>query len=303
MLNLIAHVKWFTSETFMAEPSLRSGEWFVVMILVLGGLIAFTYAGKWLEKSKANQKLDQLCSPLRPLVPLIVRLSTTLLLLINVSQEYLLAPNVADTGTTTSGVIMVLFVVAAALIGLGVMTRLGVAAMLAGYLLVYTQADFMDVLDHFEYIGIAGYLWLRGPGVYSFDRFLNGGKLKLSAYANYSLTVYRIGIGIGLALLGLSEKLLNISVAQDFLNQYDWNLLSYVGVNDRFFIIIAGSIELVVGLALILNRASRVLITIVLLIMLTTALLLGIEEVYGHLFAVGAVAVLWVNDSQPKKQD
>ena len=303
MIDLLSHVKWFNSDKVIAQPSLNNTEWLVVVILLIAGLLAFRFADQWLVKSKTRKNLDKKLKPLRLWVPLVVRISTSLLLAINVTHDYLLAPNVTSDGSSTSNLISGLFIVAAVLIGLGLWNKAGALTLLAGYLLILTKADFVDVLDHFEYVGIAGYLWLRGPGKHSLDNYLQKKKLTAPDLRKHSLTFYRTSIGIGLATLGLSEKLLNTTAAQDFLNQYDWNVLSAVGVSDRWFIVVAGSVELLVGLALIFNYASRLLILVVLALMLLTAVLLGIDEIYGHLFAVGAVAVLLVHDEKPAKRD
>jgi len=303
MIDLLSHVKWFNSDKVIAQPSLNNTEWLVVVILLITGLLAFRFADQWLVKSKTRKNLDKKLKPLRLWVPLVVRISTSLLLAINVTHDYLLAPNVTSDGSSTSNLISGLFIVAAVLIGLGLWNKAGALTLLAGYLLILTKADFVDVLDHFEYVGIAGYLWLRGPGKHSLDNYLQKKKLTAPDLRKHSLTFYRTSIGIGLATLGLSEKLLNTTAAQDFLNQYDWNVLSAVGVSDRWFIVVAGSVELLVGLALIFNYASRLLILVVLALMLLTAVLLGIDEIYGHLFAVGAVAVLLVHDEKPAKRD
>jgi uncharacterized membrane protein YphA (DoxX/SURF4 family) len=102
-------------------------------------------------------------------------------------------------------------------------------------------------------------------------------------------------------MLAFSEKLFNVPAAQDFLNQHSWNLASFAGVSDRHFIIIAGSIELLLGLALILHKVPRLIVLVTLVTMTATALALGIEEVYGHLFAVGIVVATLVNDTKPAK--
>ena len=73
---------------------------------------------------------------------------------------------------------------------------------------------FVDVLDHFEYVGIAGYLWLRGHGAYSLDSYVNRGKLAVPSLRRYSLSVYRVAVGIGLATLALTEKLFNVTISQ-----------------------------------------------------------------------------------------
>lgn len=301
MLDKLAHVKWFNGSSVVAEPAFNAVELLVVAVIVIAGLAVFRYIDGFLKKRGIIAMLDKKFKKCRPWAPLIVRLSTAALLITNFAHGFALAPNVELSDSTLSWAISGLFLAASLLIGLGLFTRVGAGLMLVGYLLVFGHADFVDALDHFEYIAITGYLYLRGPGKYSLDSYLRGGKLAVNKLNRYSLDVHRAGVGIGLVVLALSEKILNVSVAQDFLNRYDWNVMSAVGVSDRYFILVAGAIELLVGVALILNYAPRLLITVVLSLMVITAILLGIDEIYGHLFAVGIVATLWINDVKPAK--
>ena len=101
--------------------------------------------------------------------------------------------------------------------------------------------------------------------------------------------------GLALVILAFSEKLLNMNLANDFLVHYEnWNFLASFGMDNRNFIIMTGIIELLLGLSLILNKAVRLSTLALLLTMIATALLLGIDEVIGHLFAVGLVFAVWV---------
>jgi len=301
MLEKFAHVKWFNNPSPAHEAAFSLAELTVVAMIVIAGLFVLRFIDLWLKQKKIIAEIDKRTKPFSSWVPLIVRLSTATLLLINIAQDYLLAPNVSSSSSAISNSINIIFGVTAALLALGLFTEVAAMALLVGYLLVFKHSAAIDVLDHFEYVGIAGYLWLRGPGKHSLDNYFRKGKLAVSKGREHSLNIYRIGVGIGLATLALSEKIFNVSAAQDFLNQYDWNIVSFAGVSDRNFILVAGAIELLVGIALILNHAPRLLVTVVLLLMITTAIVLGIDEIYGHLFAVGLVAAIWVNDQKPAK--
>ncbi len=301
MLQTLAHVKWFVSPEPISEPAFNFLELVAVLSIVVIGLVIFKLIDSWLKNQKITKKLDKRLKPFQPWVPLIVRLSAALLLVINTVDGLLLAPNVVSVNSGVDNLIGGLYILAAILIALGLFTRFGAISLLIGYLLVFRQAAAVDVLDHFEYAGIAGYLWLRGPGRYSADYYLRHGKLAMSELRTYSLDIYRIGVGVGLAFLALSEKIFNVTIAQDFLNHYDWNILSFVGLSDRYFILIAGAIELLIGVALMLNYAPRVLVIILLGIMTATAIALGINEIYGHLFAVGIVTAVLVNDQNPAR--
>ena len=299
MQNILAHVKWFTSTTPTEQPGLDAGEWLIVFSVVIFGVKFFDILSKQLDKKGVTKKLNSKLSTYSSIAPLAVRLSTAAFIIINMQQGYILAPNVLNHGASISFVITSMFALAASMFIIGAYTRLAAALLASGYLLVLGIAEPVEVLEHLEYIAIAGYLWFRGPGKYSLA-YYSMGKLKLPRNARLSLPVYRVWLGAGLAVLGLSEKLLNMTAAQDFLRQHNWNFLSSVGVDDRLFIVFVGSVELTIGVSLILNKAPRVLISAVLFLMIITAWLLGIQEVYGHLFAVGAVAVLLINDLKPK---
>lgn len=303
LISIFAHVKWFNNQSPPTVPGISPAEALLAVAIVVVAVGGFWFINAYLDKLGITKKLDATLKPLRNWVPTIVRVTTALLLFINVAQGYLVAPNVLYDSSSGAVLARGLFMAAAVLLLLGFLTEIGAVLLLAGYVILLSVVDPVDVLDHFEYIAVAGYLFLRGPGLWSLDHDILKRRLplKLNEYRHLSLPVYRIGIGIGLSVLALSEKLLNFTIAQDFLNQYDWNLLSLIGLGDRWFIVVAGAMELAVGLALIFNFASRLALLIVLGLMTITAILLGIDEVYGHLFAVGIVVAVWVNDRQPNK--
>jgi hypothetical protein len=115
-------------------------------------------------------------------------------------------------------------------------------------------------------------------------------------------SLLRIFVGFGLMALALSEKLIGVGLSTDFLQHHNWNFLQPIGVSDRLFIIISGITEFVVGLTLVLNIAPRLTTAIVALLMTITAFLLGVDEVFGHLFALSLVAVVWLGRELPQKQ-
>ncbi|MCA9348936.1 hypothetical protein KC878_02200 [Candidatus Saccharibacteria bacterium] len=302
MQEIFAHVKWFENDMFVEhQPRLEFGEWLIAGLILFIGLAVLRLIGKWLSANKFDKKLDARFKPIRNYVPTVVRLSTAGFLLVNFINGYLLAPNVTADHSYIAGLIGYLFLTSAIILILGLYTDLAAYLLATGWLLVFFKTSPVDVLEHFEYIAIAGYLLFRGPGRYSLDRYLKiPGKYSLNKKLRYaSLNFYRVGIGIGLVVLAFSEKLANLTLAQGFLDEHHWNLLAQAGATDRNFILIAGTIELILGLALILNFASRLVVLVILGTMILTAAVLGVNEVYGHLFAVGLVVAILVNDKQP----
>ena len=299
-IQLLAHVKWFTKSTTSDYNGLNFYEWALVGVIVVIGLFVLWLITNYLRHSGITKKLDKKFEKYKPWVPLVVRHSTALLIFINIMRLYVLAPNIVEDGSLSSQISVILMLISAVLIFAGAYTPLASFLLITSYLLALLTNDVVNVFEHLEYIGIALYLLLRGPGMYSIDE--SRGKLKttFTKYSKYSLDVYRSLVGLSLVWLAFGEKLLNIAVAQEFLTLHSWNFLESFGVADRYFILIVGSVELVIGLALIFNLASRLLVTLLLGLMVLTAVLLGIEEVFGHLFAVGLVFAVLVNDKAPK---
>ena len=295
--DLVLHVKWFVDESELVDHPLALPEILFACFMVAVGVWVFINLDRLPPVRAINHNLDTRLLRWRQLVPLVVRISTSLMVFININHGYLLAPNVESDNSTVSLVITVLFSAAAIMVGIGYLTRIGAGLLLGTYFLVVFKANsWVDVADHFEYIGVAGYLWYRGPGRISLDGYLGIGRPIPPEHLNRALDVYRISVGFGLVILGLSEKLMNVAASQQFLDRFGWNIMAPLGIGDQLFIISAGAIEVVIGLALLLNLAPRVVTAIVLATMSLTAALLGPEEIYGHIFAVGIVLAIWVND-------
>ena len=300
-MHYFSHVKWFTSE----EPSIEvanvnAGEISVVIAAVAAALLSLELIERFLRQRGILNKIDVRLRPLRPWVGTVIRATAGLLLILNGLFGYLYAPNFVNSGSTSDMILAVLLVSIGALFLIGLFTRIAAAALIVTFIVSLFVIDPIEPLDHLEYIGIAAYLLLMGGGHWSLDSRLFKDASWLSRYRDWALPALRIFTGLGLSVLALSEKLLNMSIAQEFLNMHDWNFLASLGVSDRAFIIIAGTVELIVGLSLILNIATRLTTLILAILMIVTAALLGLEEVIGHLFAIGVVLAIWVHDVHPK---
>lgn len=303
-MQYFAHVKWFVEDHSQNyTPQFNVGEWLATALLICAGISVLYFVDKFYRQSRTNQRLNNLLGQYEWLVPIAVRTTTGLLLLLNFFKDLLFAPNVPVGSSTVSQYISIAFA------ALGVMLILGVLPRLSG--LVLTLLYFVslaiihptpDILDHVEYIGIGSYIFIRGGGKFC----LLKERLDLKKLKPYAPDLLRIFVGIGLMVLAVTEKLQGVTYSTEFLQTYDWNFLHALGISDRSFILIAGAVEFVVGLSLVLNWAPRITTAIVLGLMIITAALLGMEEVFGHLFAVSLVAVIWLNDERhyllPKKR-
>jgi uncharacterized membrane protein YphA (DoxX/SURF4 family) len=181
---------------------------------------------------------------------------------------------------------------------IGFKVRVAAAVLLAAYAFALLVVQpFIDILDHVEYVGIGLYLLLGSHKPYLKWADKTPWQMLLAPEA-----LLRIFVGIGLMVLAVSEKLVGIDLSSDFLAHHSWNFLSGLGVDDRTFIIASGIIEFLVGFTLVLNIAPRLTTAIVAILMTITAILLGVEEVFGHLFALSLVAVVWLRPELSRKR-
>ncbi|HSD55906.1 MAG TPA: DoxX family membrane protein [Candidatus Saccharimonadales bacterium] len=294
MFFTFAHVKWFVDDHLQKVPELTTGEWLFVAFAVLAGVGMLYGAHAFIRKIGITKALDSTVGTLSRYIPYIVRYTTGLLLIINAAKGLLFAPNVpADTSPAQ------LLSIVLALCGVLLIVGFKIRFAAIGILAVYTSAllflrPFGDIFDHVEYIGIGLYLLLYAHKPY----LALVARSRMRALCSPE-SLLRIFVGVGLMSLALTEKLVGIELSANFLQNHDWNFLSFLGISDRWFIIVAGIVELLVGLTLVLNIAPRITTAIVAGLMVVTAILLGLDEVYGHLFALSLVAVVWLQPELP----
>jgi uncharacterized membrane protein YphA (DoxX/SURF4 family) len=296
MFHIFAHVKWFVGHDPNASIAKFSlAEWFVSILLAAFGLCLLYIVNKYYRSNSINNLLNKKLGKYEWAVPVAVRWSTGLLLLLNYFDKLLFAPNVAVGPAVIAKYISVMFAGIGVMLILGLLPRISGAFLVALYLVsLLTIHPTPDVLDHIEYIGIGAYLAIRGGGRFC----LYKEKISLESFKMHSVHLLRIFVGLGLMVLAITEKLQGVAYSSEFLEKYQWNFLHSAGISNRNFILVAGVIEFVVGLSLVLNWAPRVTTAIVLFLMIITASLLGINEVFGHLFAISLVAVVWLNDER-----
>jgi uncharacterized membrane protein YphA (DoxX/SURF4 family) len=281
-----SHVKWFQTPVSKSQPSLTLKE-FVAVIFIVSALLGIAFL------IQRKTKLDEIISKIQfkslaKFAPLILRVTSGTGLLIIAWQ----------------GGFFILALVAFSWI-IGAWVKLFSALFLAVFLLAMFYLSPLELGEQLEYVGIAIYLLLIGGGPFSLDNIFL--KPKHSPDDMQKQLAYRCLIGatgIALIWLALSEKLLNIDLAQAFINNgHAWNFLSILNISDRNFIIFIGSMELLFGVMLLLNVLPRLIIISIAITMAVTASLLGLNEVPGHLFAIGILAIILMHNNISKKPD
>lgn len=296
-MDLFAHVKWFSEGGGPATLTpLTTTEWVMVAMLVALGVAAMLFVDKLFRP--IDHKLDESLRRFREWVPTVVRISTALLVIYNFWKENFFAPNITYSNDFLSVAINALLILVAVMLLFGVYVRTAGAILITTYLVGFMVADdWLQMIDHMEYLAVGLFLVFAGAGAAAV-KGIDDPLEKMKNYKQYAIPSLKTFIGLSLVTLAFSEKLANMTLANDFLLQHHWNFMSALGMSDYNFIIMVGILEVLFGLTLVLNRASRLGTLAVLLTMITTAALLGIEEVFGHMFAVGLVVAVWVGPNE-----
>ena len=153
------------------------------------------------------------------------------------------------------------------------------------------------LLEHAIIPGTAATLWITGRGPLAVDALL-GHRYSRPALPllRHALTPLRIGTGLSLVTLALTEKLWNLPLGLAFLERYPVNFLPALGIplSDETFLLAAGAVELTAGLLLLANVYVRLGILVLWLPFNITLAAFGWKELVGHLPIYGAMAALAV---------
>lgn len=109
-----------------------------------------------------------------------------------------------------------------------------------------------------------------------------------------ALALLAAGVGLSLSILAFDEKLLHPELAATFLLDHPWN----GPLSVRTFILFAGSVELTLGLLLTFGLSPRIASILVFLTFVSTAILLGPIEVFGHLPIAVAIVMFWLESTK-----
>ncbi len=291
-MKYLAHLKWFESSDGMVATLASSQQLLFGLGLVIVGVIIFMLLEYYLLASE--RKIYARIKSWSVYAPTAVRITMGTSLIIFALQGKFLAPNVSSASTVdASGLLLLFEFLVGAMLVLGLRVRVASYGLLGLYFLQVFCPPAISLLEHLELVGVAIFLYVLGAGRYSLDElFGNLPKIGQDS-AKKAIMSLQFCVGTSLLTLGLTEKLFNMTLAQDFINDYHWNFLSRWHVSDAWFIVLIGASEVLLGVLLVLNVASRLSIAIVGLTMLVTMYLLGVDEVTGHLFAFGVVFAIW----------
>jgi hypothetical protein len=161
----------------------------------------------------------------------------------------------------------------------------------------------LRLIEHTEILGIAFFIFATGRGPLAFDQALDRLNKPVEQLIPYAVPVLRVALGIALTVVAFTEKIWNVPMAVAFLQDHHFNFFPYIGmtsIDDVRFVLIAGTIELIVGLMLITGTYLRLVILITLIPFNLTLPFMGWRELVGHLptYGILALLLLW-GDERP----
>jgi len=302
---LLLHERWFTDE---ARFPVQFDDWLaphslipvLVALAVTGTAVALWRMGKRrsivpgpIELGMPRENYENLLS----WMPLVIGVHMGVTLLVSGLSMQLFIPNLVMPANLLGGLLGLVEIAVALSFIYGALTRIAAVALGCAWLVGVIVFGPIRLLEHTEVLGIAFFLFATGRGPLAFDMALEWLHRPVEELMPYAVPVLRISLGFGMTLVAFTEKLWNIPMGLSFLAVHHFNFFPAIGlpgVNDTLFLIMAGTVELTVGLLLMSGAYVRLVILITLLPFNLTLPFLGWRELVGHLPTYGVMALLLI---------
>ena len=310
-VSVAAHERWFVPEGGANAPdwsqlaslqvllALASG---IAAVAVLAALQRFVGDPLW-PRPRFSQRLE-------PSAPAILGVQTAITMIFMASRLTLFVPNI-ELPRNLFGVLVAGVAIAAAFSFItGVLTRVGAVITLGLFVATLLLVPWYQTLEQTIFAGIALYMLAVGRGVVRYDDFGEEDRNPISdRLLPHALTVLRLGAGISIVTLALTEKLLDVELGLAFLREYpDFNLAQLLGfpLSDEGFVYLAGIVEMTAGIALLAGFLPRVVILALWIPFNLGIVFLPAEELIGHLPILSTMYVLLVRGTEgipPRVED
>jgi hypothetical protein len=239
-------------------------------------------------------------------VPLVIGVHMGVTLLVSGVSRQLFVPNLELPVNFIGGLLGMVEIAIALSFIYGALARVAAAALILLWIAGMLVFGPLRLIEHTEIVGIAFFLFATGRGPLAFDMALDKLNRPVKPLIPYAVPVLRVALGIGLTIVAFTEKLWNIPMGLAFLSEHHFNFFPYIGlagVDDTKFLLIAGAIELLLGLMLIAGTYVRLIIIVTLIPFNLTLPFLGWRELVGHLpiYGILALLLLW-GDERPGEE-
>jgi len=311
---VILHERWFTDESrFPVQFSTWSSSNSLIPIAVAVGITAIATV---VYRARGRQSVVPgpiaLGMPwenyvrLLSWVPLVIGVHMGVTLLVSGVSRQLFVPNLELPVNFVGGVLGMVEIAIALSFIYGALARPAAAALALLWIAGMLVFGPLRLIEHTEILGIAFFLFATGRGPLAFDMSFDKLNKPVKPLIPYAVPVLRAALGIGLTIVAFTEKLWNIPMGLAFLSEHHFNFFPYIGlpgIDDTKFLLIAGTVELLVGLMLIAGTYVRLIIVVTLIPFNLTLPFLGWRELVGHLpiYGILALLLLW-GDERPGEE-
>jgi uncharacterized membrane protein YphA (DoxX/SURF4 family) len=239
-------------------------------------------------------------------VPLVIGVHMGVTLLVSGVSRQLFIPNLVLPVNLLGGLLGMIEIAIALSFIYGALTRPAAAVLAFIWVVGFIIFGPLRLIEHAEIIGISFFLYVTTRGPLAFDMALDRLNKPVAPLVPYAVPVLRVSLGIALCVVAFTEKIWNIPMGLAFLSDHNFNFFPYIGlpqVDDTKFLLIAGTIELLVGLMLIAGTYVRLVILITLIPFNLSLPFLGWRELVGHLptYGILALLLLW-GDERPGEE-
>ncbi len=239
-------------------------------------------------------------------MPLVIGVHMGVTLLVSGVGRQLFIPNLELPVNLLGGVLGMIEIAIALSFIYGALARPAATALGITWLVGIFVFGPLRLIEHTEILGVAFFLFVMGRGPLAFDMALEQLNKPVALLVPWAVPALRISLGIGIMVVAFTEKLWNIPMGLAFLSEHHFNFFPYIGlggIDDTKFLLIAGTVELLLGLILITGAYVRLVIIVTLVPFNLTLPFLGWRELVGHLptYGILALLLLW-GDERPGKK-
>lgn len=300
---MILHERWFLDE---ARFPVQFGTWssansIVPVAVALGITVVATVIWRALGRRSVVPGPIALGMPwenyvrLLSWVPLVIGVHMGVTLLVSGMNRQFFVPNLELPANLLGGLLGMVEIAIALSFIYGALARPAAAGLGVAWIIGMLVFGPLRLIEHTEILGIAFFLFATGRGPLAFDMVLDRLNKPVAPLIPYAVPVLRISLGIGLTVAAFTEKLWNIPMGLAFLSDHRFNFFPYIGlpgIDDTKFLLIAGAVELLLGLMLIAGTYVRLIIILTLIPFNLSLPFLGWRELVGHLPTYGILALL-----------
>jgi hypothetical protein len=311
---ILAHERWFTDETrFPVQfDTWASPNSLIPIAVALGITVIATVIFNARGRRSVVPGPIALGMPwenyirLLTWVPLVIGVHMGVTLLVSGVSRQLFIPNLVLPVTLRCCVLGMVEIAIALSFIYGALARPAAAVLALLWVVGMLVFGPLRLIEHTEILGIAFFLFATGRGPLAFDMALDRLNKPVARMIPYAVPVLRVALGIGLTVVAFTEKIWNIPMGLAFLADHHFNFFPYIGmpgIDDTKFLLIAGTVELLVGLMLIAGTYVRLIIIVTLVPFNLTLPFLGWRELVGHLpiYGILALLLLW-GDERPGEE-